>query len=613
MAIIAKSLYNFDKVKTMITQASIENLRQRIDIVEIISHFIEVKKQGSSFVSVCPFHNDKNPSMHINPTKGFYHCFACKAGGDAFKFVMDYEKLGFSEAVEKIASISNFTLSYSNEKKEVKKDLNHILPLLNAFYKQNLSSHKNVLDYLYKRALNDTDIKKFELGFAPSNQESLRLLKNENIDLNDALEVGAVKKDPVKGEIYASFINRITFPIYDHNNKLLAFGGRTLNGANMAKYVNSPQSLFFDKSRIFYALNLAKESIIKKKEIIICEGYMDAIAFHKAGLSNAVAVLGTALGENHLPLIKRFDARVILCFDNDEAGLKAAMRSAFLLSTNEIEGKVVLLKGGKDPADLLANHQEKLLFSLLEIGEEFGEFYIRMLLKEPLNSALAKQKALEEVQKYTFLLKELVANSYTALVAKLLGVDEQFVKLSKSSKAKIQNFSKPYEQKEKNNLSELELLNFIKNSTKARELFPLLSDVLCFKHRFLAEKILQGVGAEDIDIREFQMRSFREFGNFSEFFFGIIKINFAFLNHISISKPFLALKKQIFALLNQNMSQLKKNLNEEELCVFLEEKLIFLKEEKDYEELENLLKQLLKTFKSPIFSFSNLNSDQEPF
>ena len=468
----------------MISKESIENLSQRLNIVDIIENYIEVKKQGSSFVCVCPFHADKNPSMHINVQKGFYHCFACKAGGDAFKFVMDYEKLSFYDAVEKVANLCNFTLNYTKEKNENKKDLKIILPKLNAYFKNNLSHHKEILDYLYSRKLDDKDIAKFELGFAKSSEESVRLLQNENISIEDALAVGALKKDE-KGEIYASFIWRITFPIYDQKNTLVGFGGRTINPNVMAKYVNSPQNIFFDKSRIFYAFHLAKDAINAKKEMIICEGYMDAIAFHKAGFNNAVAVLGTVLTEHHLPLIRRYEAKVILCFDNDEAGLRAATRSAFLLSTHKIDGKVALLEGGKDPAELVANNQNAKLYNILEKGMELGEFYIRRIIADfTLDSALDKQKALESIQKYTFTLEPLVANSYVQLVSKLLGVEEKLVILTKKIKSyKNLNSISLKIPNTKTHIMELEILNFLKNNPNMHELFKQISDSVCFKHK----------------------------------------------------------------------------------------------------------------------------------
>ncbi|HDX3801284.1 TPA: DNA primase, partial [Campylobacter jejuni] len=549
----------------MITKESIENLSQRLNIVDIIENYIEVKKQGSSFVCICPFHADKNPSMHINPIKGFYHCFACKAGGDAFKFVMDYEKLSFADAVEKVASLSNFTLSYTKEKQENKKELKSILPSLNAYFKDNLKHHKEVLTYLYQRALNDKDIAKFELGFAGASEDSIRLLQNQKIPLEDAMSVGALKKDE-NNEFYTSFIWRITFPIYDHKDLLVGFGGRTLNPNVPAKYVNSPQNILFDKSRIFYAFNIAKENIAKKKEIIVCEGYMDAIAFHKAGFNNAVAVLGTALTEHHLPLIRRYDAKVILCFDNDEAGLKAATRSAFLLSTNKIDGKVAILQGGKDPAELVAKNESTKLHNILDEGIELGEFYIRRLIStHSIISALDKQKALETIQKFTFNLEPLVANSYTSLVSNLLKVDEKFIVLSQNSKKTIQtpliSQNKYNFPKEKIHIAELELIAFLKQHPDICNDFKQISDSVCFKHKILLDKILEKKGYEDSDIREFESKNIRKNLNYSEFLLGICKVNLAFLNNVKIKNSTLALKKQLFTLIDKNLNLLIKNLN----------------------------------------------------
>ncbi|EEP6781105.1 DNA primase, partial [Campylobacter coli] len=548
----------------MITKESIENLSQRLNIVDIIENYIEVKKQGSSFVCICPFHADKNPSMHINPTKGFYHCFACKAGGDAFKFVMDYEKLSFTDAVEKIANLCNFTLSYTKEKNENKKELRTILPSLNAYFKSNLKHHKEALDYLYKRMLNDQDIAKFELGFAGSSEDSIRLFHNEKIPLEDAMSVGALKKDE-NNEFYASFIWRITFPIYDHKDLLVGFGGRTLNPNVAAKYVNSPQNILFDKSRIFYAFNIAKENIAKKKEMIVCEGYMDAIAFHKAGFNNAVAVLGTALTEHHLPLIRRYDAKVILCFDNDEAGLKAATRSAFLLSTNKIDGKVAILQGGKDPAELIAKNESTKLYNILDEGIELGEFYIRRLIStHSIISALDKQKALETIQQFTFNLEPLVANSYTSLVSNLLKVDEKFIVLSQNSKKTIQtpliSQNKYNFPKEKIHIAELELIAFLKQHPDICNDFKQISDSVCFKHKILLDKILEKKGYEDSDIREFESKNIRKNLNYSEFLLGICKVNLAFLNNVKIKNSTLALKKQLFTLIDKNLNLLIKNL-----------------------------------------------------
>lgn len=598
-----------------IDKKSIEELKQKADIVDVISSYVEVRKSGASFVCVCPFHDDRNPSMHINALKGFYHCFSCKAGGDVFKFVQDIERLSFNEAVEKVASICRFTLTYTKQKQDFNKGIYEVLPLLHTFYKQNLAKNKEALDYLYSRSLNDEDIAKFELGFAPSSDESLRLLRNEKIELKNALESGAVKFNAQQNNHYASFIQRITFPIYDYKHLLVGFGGRTLDENNKAKYVNSPQSRLFDKSRIFYAFHLAKEVIAKEKEMIVCEGYMDAIAFHKAGLNNAVAVLGTALTEYHLPLIKRYEARVILCFDSDEAGKNAALRSAFLLSTHKIDGKVVFLQGGKDAAELVKEGKHKMLFDSLEKGIELGEFYIRELIAGfDLNSALNKQLALEAVQKYTFMLEPLIANSYSSLVAKLLGVSENFISLSKEGKKMpAQNFmSLPQNTV---NLAEFELLDFLRTNEKARALFPKISDKACFKHKSLLEKILANVGLEDSEVRELEFAYFQKLSHENEFLFGIAKLNLAFLNHIHISNINLAFKKQLFSLLNKNELSLNKILSQKDLRAFLEYILIFIKTEQSEERLELVFQRLSKVFVQSSFSLETLlgQDDESPF
>ncbi|KAA6227903.1 DNA primase [Campylobacter sp. LR291e] len=591
----------------MIAKSSIEDLKQKLDIVDIISHYIEVRKQGASFVCICPFHSDKNPSLHINVQKGFYHCFACKAGGDAFKFVMEFEKVDFNEAVEKVANLSNFTLTYTNERGFNNNNLKQILPIFNAFYKHKLTLNREALHYLYDRGLKDEDISKFELGFSPSNEENLRLLNNEKIELDDALKVGIIKKN--EKELYASFIKRIIFPIYDYKGLLVGFGGRSLNSANLAKYVNSPQSILFDKSRIFYAFNLAKDEINKKKEMIICEGYMDAICMHKAGFKNTVAVLGTALTQHHLPLIKRHEARVILCFDNDTAGINAAMKSAFLLSTNEIDGKVVLLQGGKDPAELVANKQEKMLYDFLDNGIDIVEFYIRMLLNRPLNSSFEKQKALESVQNYTFLLGQLIANSYENLVAQLLGVNKDIVKLSKRQRKSKSVEIQSYDNK---NLAEFEVFSFLQKSQKAREDFNQISDINFFKHKNLLLKILQNMDENDSEIREFGLQNFRNLNNYATYLIGIFKVNLSFFNSILVKEPLLILKKQILNLLDKNLIKFKKELNENELCEFLFDFLNLIKNEENLANLEQFclsLKKVLKQIHINIDDLRNLNNE----
>ncbi|MGG7048958.1 MULTISPECIES: DNA primase [unclassified Campylobacter] len=428
----------------MIEQNSIEKLLDVTDIVDVVSHYIPVKKVGANFKCVCPFHDDKNPSMSISPSKQIYHCFSCKAGGNAIKFVMDYEKLSYPEAIEKLASMSNFTLSYTKDTPKIKDD-KRILEGVNAMYRADLYKNEEALRYLYSRGINDAMIAKFELGWASDGQKTIRFLQNEQIEPKEALDVGIVKQN--EQGIYASFSHRITFPIYSHNSKLVGFGGRTISN-HPAKYINSPQSEIFDKSRLFYGLNLARTNIAKKHQIIICEGYLDVIMLHYAGFDNAVAVLGTALTEKHLPFLKRDeDLSVVLCFDGDDAGIHAAVRSAHLLSLNQIDGSVVIIEGGADPADMVVDGKIEYLQRLFDSGVELGEFYIRNIIKGyDLNKPVQKQRCLDEILAYTKSLKAIIAQSYTPLVASLLGIDVGSLNLGgirSSTNFSHQTYTKP--------------------------------------------------------------------------------------------------------------------------------------------------------------------------
>ena len=434
----------------MIDPKSIEKLKNQIDIVDIIEHFLPVKKMGANYKCVCPFHDDRNPSMSISQSKQIFHCFACKAGGDAIKFVMDYEKLTYPEAIERIASLVNFSLEYTSDKAPTQKENKHILEKANAFYRSEFFKHEAAVRYIYSRGINDAMIEKFELGWAGESASTIRLLQNENIEPKEALEVGIVKQNE-KG-IYASFIERITFPIYAHTAKLVGFGGRTISD-HPAKYVNSPQSMVFDKSKLLYGYHLARQSIFEKKQIIITEGYLDVIMLHFAGFTNAVAVLGTALTTNHLPLLKRGEISVVLCFDGDGAGIGAAIKSSRLLVQNEIDGSVVIIKGGADPADMVFAGRSEELKEMFDSGTELGEFYIEQIVKKyDISRPVQKQKCLEEIMEFTNSLKPVISNSYENLVANLLKIEVGTFSLSNQRhiSTQSQNFTNANRQTEQN-------------------------------------------------------------------------------------------------------------------------------------------------------------------
>lgn len=434
----------------MIKEESIERLLSIVDIVEVVERYVPLKRSGRNSVGICPFHDDRNPSMSVNSQMGIFHCFSCKAGGNAIKFIMEYEKISYPEAIEKLAASVGFTLEYENNHfGETKKESKKILELLNGYYQNLLYSNQEALNYLYSRCITDELIRKFGIGWAPASQNTIRLLENEEIEPSEALNVGAIKQN--ERGFYASFTERITFPICNHTGRLVGFGGRTISN-HPAKYVNSPQCSVFDKSRIFYAFDLAKKSAYDKKELIITEGYMDVIMLHKAGFTNAVAVLGTALTELHLPLIKRGNFKIILSFDGDSAGINAAIKSAKLLSTNGIDSSVVIIQDGLDPADMVFRGEIKKLKEIYANSVESGEFLIRNIVKNyDISRPIVKNQALNEIIAYTTTLNPIVAGSYQDLVANLLKIPINSFRLTKNSQQNT-NFSEFKNEKTQNSV-----------------------------------------------------------------------------------------------------------------------------------------------------------------
>lgn len=552
----------------MIDPKSIERLKAQTDIVDVVGHYLPLKKSGANFVCVCPFHDDKNPSMSVSPSRGIFHCFSCKAGGDAIKFVMDYEKLSYPEAVEKIAGLQNFTLNYVRGGEPAKEN-KHVLENANAFYRSLLYKTPAAVEYLYSRGITDELIDKFELGFAPSSDQTIRLLQNEQIEPKEALEIGIVKQN--ENGIYASFINRITFPIYTHAGRLVGFGGRTISG-NPAKYVNSPQSAVFDKSTLFYGYHLAKREIFTKNQIIITEGYMDVIMLHKAGFNNVVAVLGTALTTKHLPLLKRGEISVILCFDGDDAGINAATKSALLLAQNEIDGSVVIIEGGADPADMVVAGKIEYLRQIFESGTEIGEFYIRHLASGfDLSRPVQKQKALEAIQAFTASLKPVVANSYAPLVAKILNIAEGSFWLTRGANTQaaqermqayeMQNFGK--NQHGRKDILEIRFLKtMLENPNLKKIVLENLKTEYFVRHRDIFEAVAQGVGTDDPAVRELMFENYDAFKEEDEILKNIVILKVGFYENLhkeySMKQISLEEKKQILTKIKKIIEALKK-------------------------------------------------------
>ena len=420
----------------MIDKTSIEELKSRLDIVDVIGNYIELKKAGSSYKALCPFHDEDTPSFVVSPAKQIFHCFGCGKGGDAIAFVMEYEKLSYPEAIEKLAAMYNFSLRYTNESNNSVKNLFKALEIIHMLYKKELTRNLQANIYLRKRGLSEAIIEKFELGYAPSSSMQVAYLKNHYIPLPDAVEAGILAQDNQR--VYARMVDRITFPIYSPSGTLIGFGGRTL-GNHPAKYLNSPETKIFHKSKILYGYHIAKEAIFKKKQMIVCEGYMDVVMLHQAGFNTAVATLGTALTPSHLPLISRSEAKVILAYDGDKAGIAAALKAAKLLSANEIDGGVVIFPKGLDPADMIVQKRIDELYQLFANPKDLTKFVLETIVHNyNLTIPKEKQKALEEGVAYLKTLPPLIAQEYKHYLAALLNILPSKITLDPAKRKNIQ-------------------------------------------------------------------------------------------------------------------------------------------------------------------------------
>lgn len=403
----------------MIDSASIENLKNTIDIVDVIGNYIELKKAGANYKANCPFHGEKTASFVVSPNKQIYHCFGCGVGGDSIKFVMDLEKLTYPEAVEKIASSFNFTLHYTEGKSDYSEG-RRVLEALEAWYQKNLLSKNEALHYLHDRGVNKNSIEKFGIGYTPQSGEVVKFLDSTLVPYNLSEEVGVLSKG--EGGVYARLTERITFPIYNASGGIVGFGGRTISN-HPAKYINSPQTKLFNKSKLLYGYNVAKEHIYANKKIIITEGYLDVVMLHQGGFKEAVATLGTALTSEHLPLLRKGEPKVTLAYDGDKAGVAAAFKAATMLSLSGFDGGVVLFPDDQDPADLIAKNQSSIIAKLFREQKPFSEFVIQHIaLGFDLANPREKESAFEAIKNYLFGLSEIIKEAYIPIAASTLGV-----------------------------------------------------------------------------------------------------------------------------------------------------------------------------------------------
>jgi len=368
----------------------IGRVRDSVDIVDLISGYVSLKKTGKNHIGLCPFHSEKTPSFNVNPDKQIFHCFGCGVGGDAFKFLELQEGLNFPEAVKQLAGKAGIPLpADSRSRKEDKrtederKGLLSIVAEASDYFRKELEGPAGTAAraYLQKRGVSDRVVQEFSLGFArPEWDGLLRHLKHKDHSTGLMEKAGLIVKRSEGEGYYDRFRGRIIFPIRDISGQVIAFGGRVMDDS-LPKYLNSPETPLYSKSNVLYCLDRAKEPARKQKYFVIVEGYLDALACHQYGAQNAVATLGTALTEGHLRLMRRFAQNIVLIFDPDPAGVKAAMRGVDLFVSSGMKVNVVSLPDGDDPDTFLKKKGYDAFAACLKKSAKFMDFVLGQVVK----------------------------------------------------------------------------------------------------------------------------------------------------------------------------------------------------------------------------------------
>ncbi len=383
----------------------LEEIRNRCDIVDIISEYVPLKPAGKGFKALCPFHEEKTPSFMISTEKQLFHCFGCGEGGNVFNFVMKFEKVDFFESVKMLAKKAGVILP-ADEKKEnllyrQKERMYKLNSLTANYFREYLfraPRGKKIINYLKKRGINDKTVEKYRLGYAPDKWDVLtNFLKKKGYSYEELIKAGLIKKSKIEGKYIDYFRDRIIFPIFNVQGKIIGFGGRVLDDS-LPKYINSPETLIYNKGSNLYSLNFAKEDIRKKNRVIVVEGYTDILIVQQYGFNNGVASLGTALTTKQIELIKRFTDTVIIAYDADSAGNMATLRSLDLLIKAGLEIKVIALPQGNDPADFLIKKGNKAFQSLIDSSLSLMNYKLKLLYaRHSINTIEGKVKIIKEI------------------------------------------------------------------------------------------------------------------------------------------------------------------------------------------------------------------------
>lgn len=405
----------------MIPESFIQELLNRVDVVEVVDKKVQLKKAGANFVACCPFHKEKTPSFSVSPSKQFYHCFGCGAHGSAISFLIEYDGMTFVEAVNELANAAG--LKVPNEQtinpKAVKEHqkLEQVMQSANIFFQKQLRQSKKAIDYLKARGLTGEIAKEFGIGYAPEGWANLEK-HIPNCDTSDLINAGLAQKNE-QGKLYDRFRDRIIFPIINEKKEVIGFGGRVINPEDTPKYYNSPETPLFQKSYELYGLINARKAIREKNYVLVVEGYMDVVALAQHGVKNAVATLGTATTQFHIKKLMRYTQEVVFCFDGDHAGKEAAWRAlnnALEALNDNLNLKFLFLPNNHDPDSYIREHSNENFEEMVEASLPFSEYLIKYLTQNnDLSSQEKKVKLLNEVEP---ILKKINASKLKLLLRK---------------------------------------------------------------------------------------------------------------------------------------------------------------------------------------------------
>jgi len=477
----------------------IQEIKNNLDIVEVVSNYIDVNQAGSNFKARCPFHNEKTASFMISKEKQIFHCFGCDKGGDVISFVQEYEGIGFNEALKILAGKANIVLpEYTGQRKEDYSKVYEVNKLATEFYQNKLKEDtevsKKVLKYLTDRSTTEDSINKWQLGLSGENWDELYIfLKSKEYQDEEILKAGLILRKRDGNGYIDRFRKRLMFPIADTQGRVVGFTSRTLAGIAYneegfgGKYVNSPQTVVYDKSKILYGWHLSKNAIRQKKYIIIVEGNMDAIAVSQTKANNVVAVSGTALTVDQIKLIKRYTENIIFAFDGDSAGSRAVFRGISLGWKEEMNLKVLLLPKGKDPSDVIKENENNWYNALKDSKPVMDYYFQRILSGVDLNRSDHKKIAVEKLLPIIkFLKNKIEQNHYIKILSDKLDIP---LNILENDLEQTKSF---LENKQSNNLE-----SDIKKKEVSRSLIEKILSIAFYKKEYL-EKLIEEIELEMI-------------------------------------------------------------------------------------------------------------------